>query len=181
LRPHWPIGRTILQKIAFVATEQGLPTGLDFERKSFGPFASDGKAMESRLANNGLLREEAVGQMQRVTIGPTFGAARKAYGDDIASWERLIERTVDLFLRLDSLGAEIVASALFAARELAAEGTRPTERMVFDRVMDWKKRRKPPLDEGTVATTIRTLADRGWLETLPSVDLPLPEAELLYA
>jgi hypothetical protein len=53
--------------------------------------------------------------------------------------------------------------------------------MVFDEVMKWKQRRKPALDEGTVATTIRTLAARDWLAVQPSDDLPLPSLERLYA
>ncbi len=34
-----PVGHTIFQKIAYLATEEGLPTGLDFGKGSFGPFA----------------------------------------------------------------------------------------------------------------------------------------------
>lgn len=178
---HRPIGRMIFQKIAYVATEQGLPTGMTFKRGSYGPFAPTIKSMHVRLVNNGLIQEESLGKMQRVTIGPTFEAARAAYRDDIAKWQPIIDRTVDLFLRLDSTSAEIVATSLFAARQLAAEGTLPTERRVFDAVMDWKKRRKPSLDEGDVAITIRALAERDWLEVQPSADLPLPEPEILYA
>lgn len=178
---HQAIGRTVFHKIAYVATEQGLPTGIDFKRASYGPFAPGLKRMESRLVNNGLIREEAVGKMQRVTIGPTFEAARTAYRDDIARWQPVIEKTVDLFLRLDTVGAEIVASSLFVARELAVDGTPPTERMVFDAVMEWKKHRKPALNEGAVATAIRTLATRDWFVVQPSADLPLPTLEQMYA
>ena len=178
---HQPIGRTIFQKIAYVATEQGLTTGLDFKRSSYGPFTQELKRLESRLVNNGLIRVATNGNMQRITIGPTFEAARKAYEQDIERWEPVIDKTVDLFLRLDSTRAEIVASSLFAAREIAEAGTKSTERMVFDAVMEWKQRRKPALDEGTVATTIRTLAARDWLAVQPSDDLPLPSLERLYA
>jgi O-acetyl-ADP-ribose deacetylase (regulator of RNase III) len=178
---HYPIGRTVFQKIAYVAAEQGLPVGLDFKRSGYGPFAPDLKGMIARLVNNGLIVEAAHGNMQRITIGPTYAAARTAYQDHIATWEPVIDKTVDLFLRLDSTGAEIVASSLFAAREMAASGVEPTERMVFDAIMAWKTRRRPALDEGTVATTIRTLADRDWLSVQPSANLPLPESDLVYA
>jgi O-acetyl-ADP-ribose deacetylase (regulator of RNase III) len=178
---HQPIGRTILQKIAYVATEQGLTVGVDFKRNSFGPFAPDLKGMITRLVNNGLIVEATNGNMQRITIGPTYAAARKAYQDDISWWEPVIDKTVDLFLRLDSTGAEIVASSLFAAREMAEAGATPTERMVFDAVMEWKKRRREPLDEGAVAMTIRTLSERDWLAVQPSADLPLPSLEQIYA
>jgi uncharacterized protein YwgA len=36
---HWPVGRTILQKIAYVATEEGLPTELHYQKGSYGPFS----------------------------------------------------------------------------------------------------------------------------------------------
>ncbi len=178
---HPPIGRTVFQKIAYVATERGLTTGIDFKRASFGPFAQNLKRLEARLVNNGLIQEEANGRMQQITVGPTFDAARAAYQDDIEWWEPVIEETVDLFLRLDLTGAEIVATTLFAARELAATEDQPTERMVFDAVMEWKKRRKPALSEAAVAMTIRALAERGWLAVQSSGDLPLPVPELMYA
>jgi O-acetyl-ADP-ribose deacetylase (regulator of RNase III) len=178
---HRPIGRTVFQKIVYVATVQGLPTGLDFKRGSYGPFAPNLKRLQSRLINNGLILEEVAGRMQRVTIGPTFEAARTAYQGDIERWEPVIERTVDLFLRLDTDGAEIVASSLFAAHDLAADGALPTEREVVDAVLQWKKRRMPPLDEGAVETTVRALAGRDWLPVQPNVDPPTPVLELMYA
>lgn len=52
---HWPIGRTMWQKIAYFATEEGLPTGLDYSRGDFGPFASGLKLATTQLVNNGLI------------------------------------------------------------------------------------------------------------------------------
>lgn len=178
---HHPIGRTTFQKIAYVSTKQGLPTGIEFSRGSFGPFASNLKAIEARLINNGLVRVSNGSKMHRFTIGSTFAAARKAYSPAIDQWEALIERTVDLFLRFDTTGAEIAASSLFVAGEFAEQGETPTERMIFDAVIEWKKRRREPLHEDMVAEMIRTLADRAWLEVQKSDDLPLPHHELLYA
>jgi O-acetyl-ADP-ribose deacetylase (regulator of RNase III) len=34
---RWPIGRTTLQKMAYFATEEGLPTQLEYRRGSYGP------------------------------------------------------------------------------------------------------------------------------------------------
>ncbi len=55
---HWPVGRTIFQKIAYVATQQGLPTGFNYRRSSYGPFSKELKLAESKLINNNLLQEE---------------------------------------------------------------------------------------------------------------------------
>jgi O-acetyl-ADP-ribose deacetylase (regulator of RNase III) len=73
---HWPIGRTLFQKIAYVATNEGLPTGLHYQRSSFGPFSGELKALEAKLVNNGLLQEERRGKMFMVLwdrTSPAFG------------------------------------------------------------------------------------------------------------
>lgn len=38
---HWPVGRTMFQKIAYFATAAGLPTGFHFKKGSYGPFATE--------------------------------------------------------------------------------------------------------------------------------------------
>ncbi|MGD1018104.1 MAG: macro domain-containing protein [Verrucomicrobiia bacterium] len=178
---HHPVGRVFFQKIANVATDQGLPTGLEYRRSSFGPFSPDLKGVTARLINNGLLVEEQQGKMFNVHVGRTFTDASKSYALDLERWEPIIERTADLFMRLDSQQAEIAATVLFAARSTAGtEHDKPTERQVFDEVMKWKQRRRPPLNEQEVASTIRNLAALGWLNVKASEDLPLPEDILAH-
>jgi uncharacterized protein YwgA/O-acetyl-ADP-ribose deacetylase (regulator of RNase III) len=179
---HWPTGRTIFQKIAYVATEEGLPTNLQYQRGSYGPFAPELKGVVTRLVNNGLIREERLGPMFAVQVGPTFADARKAYANDLAQWDSTIDKVVDLFVRMNSDQAEVAATVLFATRSLQrARPDLPTERDVLTEVMQWKQRRKPPLDEQIVAKTIRNLAALGWLKVKASHDLPLPSEEMLYA
>ena len=179
---HWPVGRTIFQKIAYVATEEGLPTGLRHEPRSFGPFARELKGITTRLVNNGLIREEQQGPMFAVKVGPTFDDARKVYAEELAEWGPIIEKVVDLFMRMNTRQAEIVATVLFTTRSLERSNSNQlTERQVLEEVMQWKQRRKPPLAESEVAWTIRNLAALGWLRVKASSDLPLPEDELLYA
>jgi O-acetyl-ADP-ribose deacetylase (regulator of RNase III)/uncharacterized protein YwgA len=173
---HPPVGRTTFQKIAYVATEEGLPTGLQHQKGSYGPYSQELKGLTARLINNGLIREEKLGRMLAVKVGPTFKDARKAYGLDLEQWEALIAKTVDLFMRLDTKQAEVVATVLFAAHALQ-QGTeaRPSEHDVLTAVMEWKQRRKPPLDEPEVALTVRNLAALKWLQVEPSLNLPLPD------
>jgi O-acetyl-ADP-ribose deacetylase (regulator of RNase III)/uncharacterized protein YwgA len=173
---HWSVGRTTFQKIAYVVTEEGLPTELKYRKSSFGPFASELKGLEARLLNNGLIRVDRYGNMFRINVGPTFLDAKKAYADDLSKWESIIDKTADLFMRINTNQAEIIATALFAARAIREAGNeRPTERDVLDYVMQWKHRRRPPLDEVDVALTIRNLAALSWLTVSASKDLPLPE------
>ncbi|MGQ3684767.1 MAG: type II toxin-antitoxin system antitoxin DNA ADP-ribosyl glycohydrolase DarG [Candidatus Loosdrechtia sp.] len=91
---HWPVGRTIFQKIAFVATEEGLPTGLHYQRGNYGTFAPELKKVTSRLVNNGLIEESKLGDMISVKVGTTFHDARKAYLKYIEQWNEIIEKVV---------------------------------------------------------------------------------------
>jgi O-acetyl-ADP-ribose deacetylase (regulator of RNase III)/uncharacterized protein YwgA len=116
---HWPVGRTTFQKIAYISTQEGLPTGLLYQKSSFGPFSPDLKSVITRLVNNGLIREEQLGRMFAVKVGPTFSDTRKAYMNELTQWEPIIEKTTDLFMRMQTRQSEVVATVLFAANTLA--------------------------------------------------------------
>jgi len=179
---HWPVGRTIFQKIAYVATNEGVPTGLQYQRGSFGPFSTGLKAVEAKLINNNLLQEERLGRMFVVKTGPNYDRVRSSYAAVISQWSDVIDKTTDLFMRVNTDQAEIIATVLFAARDLEQKHrTSPTEADVLEAVMQWKQKRRPPLDQETVASTIRNLGMLRWLNVKPSPDLPLPEEEVVSA
>jgi uncharacterized protein YwgA/O-acetyl-ADP-ribose deacetylase (regulator of RNase III) len=173
---HWPVGRTIFQKIAFFATEEGIPTGLRFTAESYGPFSSQVKSMLTKLVNNGLLVEGKLGRMFQLKPGPTLEDAAEAFRSEISSWEPLIERIADLFLRMTTEQAEIAATVLYAARHLAPRALpEVTEKDILESVKQWKRRRRPNLSDEDVAGAIRTLNFLGWLHAKPSRDLPVFE------
>jgi len=177
---HWPVGRVTFQKIAYFATESGIPTGLHYQRGSFGPYAPDLKQRVTRLVNNGLIREEQLGRMFAVRVGDTFRDARRAYQQQMEPWHSVIEKIADLFIRLNTDQAEIAATVHFASRELAQTPSHvPTETDVLRQVMTWKQKRRPPLDEKRVARTIRNLNMLSWLGVQASADLPISEEEML--
>lgn len=179
---HHPIGHTIFQKIAYIATEQGLPTGLEYGQGSYGPFSADMKKLETRLTNNGLISEKRFGRMMVVRAGRTFEDARKAYAADLQRWENIIAKVTDLFMRMDTRQAELSTTVLYSARNLVKpENGVVSEKDVLYAVFNWKKRRKPPLEFTEVAYTIRNLAALGWLQVKASDDLPLPTEEFLSA
>lgn len=179
---HHPVGHTIFQKIAYVATEEGLPTGLEYGQGSYGPFSSGMKKLETRLTNNGLITERRLGRMVVIHPGRTFEDARKVYAGDLENSSDIVERVTDLFMRMDTHQAELTATVLYSARHLVhPKNGRLSEKDVLYAVFDWKKRRRPPLDYTEVAYTIRNLAALGWLDVQASNDLPLPEEELLGA
>ncbi len=80
---HWSVGRTAFQKIAYFATECCIPTGLKYQRGSYGPYAPTLKERIPALVNNGLVREEQLGRMFAIRVGQTFLDARKSYEQQI--------------------------------------------------------------------------------------------------
>ena len=177
---HWPVGRTTFQKIAYFATETGIPTGLRYKRGSFGPYAADLKRQITALVNNGLIREERLGRMFAVRVGQTFNDARRAYADQLDQWHEAIERIVDLFMRMNTQQAEVAATVHFAAKELKHGGeAEPEESAILRTVMDWKQRRRPPLGAKEVAPTIRNLNMLSWIGARVSQDLPVTEEDVL--
>ena len=177
---HRPVGRTTFQKIAYFATESGVPTGLHYRRGSFGPYAADVKRQVTALVNNGLIREERLGRMFAVRVGRTFEDARRAYANQLDTWRDTLAKIVDLFMRMDTPHAEIAATVHFAAKELRQHGKGETDEVdILREVMQWKQRRRPPLEEKKVALTIRNLNMLSWIGAKVSDDLPVTEEEVL--
>jgi O-acetyl-ADP-ribose deacetylase (regulator of RNase III)/uncharacterized protein YwgA len=179
---HWPTGRTIFQKLAYVATRQGLPTGFVYQRGSFGPFSRELKNAESKLVNNNLLQEERYGKMFLVKSGPNFERVRKDFQVSLDKWTPIIEKTTDLFMRVNTDQAEVIATVMFAADALKTEThSAPTETGVLAAVLRWKQKRRPPLDETAVASTIRNLGMLRWLDVKADAGLCVPEEESIPA
>jgi len=178
---HWPVGRTSFQKIAYFATECRIPTGLEFQRGSYGPYAPDLKKRITALVNNGLLHEEPLGRMLTVKVGQTFDDARRAYVEKIQQWDSVIDKIADLFMRMNTRQAEVAATVHFAAREWKERNKKsPTEKEVLASVMEWKQKRRPPLEEKEVALTVRNLNMLSWIGAQASTDLPITEEEILH-
>ena len=179
-RHHWPIGRVGFQKIAYFATEVGIPTGLSYRRGSYGPYAPEVKQVISRLINNGLIVERKLGRMLATSVGPTYTDAKVSYRSFLAQWQAQIDDVADLVARMNTDDSEIAATVHFAAKTLHHMLQRqPSETEVLEYVEDWKLRRRPPLKEGDVALAIRRLNVLSWIDATPSSDLPVPEEAMI--
>jgi uncharacterized protein YwgA/O-acetyl-ADP-ribose deacetylase (regulator of RNase III) len=177
---HPPVGRTTFQKIAYVLTDLGVDTGLEYHRGSYGPYSQQLKPVIGRLMNNGLLDEQRLGRMIEMRTGPTFADAKRAYAGEMKTYEEAIRRTTDLFMRVGTNRAELVATIRFAFKELEqTKGEAVSEMDVLNRVIEWKKRRRPPISKADVASHIRNLAALDWIRVKASPELPLPEHEQL--
>ena len=165
-RYHWPVGRVTFQKLAYFATTLGIPTGLVFQKRSYGPFSKDLKLIQTRLINNGLLVEQRNGSMFELRSGPTYKDAVERNQEQLEEWRPAIERVTDLLLRSSPERLPILATAHFAADSLQSErGSIPTIREVVDEVRRWK----PTLEEREVAEAVFTLNVLGCMsEPIPS-------------
>ena len=131
------------------------------------------------MLNNGLIYEQRVGQMFRILTGRTFVDSKKEFAERLHEWEPIIDKTKDLFMRVNTHQAELLSTVLFSYKSFVRESERkPTEFDVVDYVMKWKKLRRPKLEREEVAKTVRNLAIYDWIHPTPSKDLPLPNEEL---
>ena len=169
---HWPVGRLMLQKIAYFATAGGLPTGLEFQAASYGPLAPGLKRELARLQDNGLVREERRGQMFEVTVGPTFAAARAQAQDFLIQCREVIERVSNLIARFDTRQAEVAATVHYTASALKNRLNRtPFAKEVFETVEQWTIKRKSPFRHDDINQAIVSLATQGWVEVVPDVSV----------
>lgn len=173
-----PVGRTIFQKICYILTKQGVDTGFQFERASYGPFASEVKEAINVLANNNWVTEEQLGQMTALRVGPEYRRSREKLTEELKPFRRKIDKTVDLFSRIKNTDqAEEVATVIYAVQTLKKERIPDdvSEQDLFDYILDWKKLwRKDESKQSSLAEAIRNLEMLGWVKLRFSESLPVP-------
>ena len=167
-RYHWPVGRVMLQKIVYFATAAGLPTGLEFKKSSFGPFAPDLEAAIGRMQNNGLIIERQCGQMFEVSAGRPWMTLAQTMGISLSNGATLSRALFDLAARFNNREAEIAATVHYAANDLRDRlGRTPTIVEVIEAVERWKSGRKPEVTRDDILRAIVNLGTRGWLTVEP--------------
>lgn len=160
------VGRTIFQKISYIVTEMGVPTGLSFEKGSYGPFSTDVKLVLHDFANRNWLREESLGSMIALRIAPQYQKDRSRYRATIDRYEKKIAKTADLFSRIKNTEqAEEVVTVLYASRQVKESGRSVVaEHDLCDYILEWKKAWRTDDKTQAVASAIRNLALLGWLQ-----------------
>jgi O-acetyl-ADP-ribose deacetylase (regulator of RNase III)/uncharacterized protein YwgA len=161
-----PVGRTIFQKICYVVTGMGVPTGFEFQKADYGPFCPEVKAALHTFANRNWLYEEARGRVVALLVGPEYEKDRSRFASRIQEHAKKIAKTVDLFSRIESTEqADEVVTVLFASRELKkGKRTRDvTEQQIHDFVLDWRKSWMGLEKRQSLARTIRSLVAQRWM------------------
>jgi len=161
-----PVGRTIFQKICYVVTEMGVPTGFQFKKGSYGPFANEVKVALHEFANRNWLQEQHLGKMIALSAGPQYERDRTKFREELERHERKIVKTVDLFSRIKSTEqAEEVITVLFTIRQLKEShpNEEVTEQQLLDYILEWKKSWHTEEKKRAVARAIRNLVLLGWV------------------
>lgn len=175
-----PVGRTMFQKIAYFATASGLPTGLEYRRGSYGPFASEFKKVITQLVNNGLIEECSLGRMFEVRVGAAFQDSARQFSEKLEEWQPIIYQVTDLFTRVNTQQAEIMATVHKAASDLADQLKQtPTAEEVTTEVLNWKQKRRPPFKQEEVEHAVNVLAVLGWIEVIAGKEWKITETELI--
>lgn len=162
-----PVGRTIFQKIAYVLTEMGVPTGFAFGKGSYGPFSGDMKAALHDFANRNWLQEAQLGKMIAFRVSPQYEKDRRRLASEIELHRKKIDKTVDLFSRIKSTEqAEEVATIIYACRWIRARrpGQTVTEQNILDYVLEWKPSWRSEGKREAVAGAIRNLVLLNWVK-----------------
>lgn len=162
-----PVGRTIFQKIAYILTEMGVPTGFDFGKGSYGPFSGDMKIALHDFANRNWLQEAQLGKMIAFRVSPQYEKDRRRLSSEIDIHRKKIDKTVDLFSRIKTTEqAEEVATIIYACQSIKARrpGSIVTEQSILDYVLDWKPSWKTDAKREAVAEAIRNLVMLNWVK-----------------
>jgi len=160
------VGRTIFQKICYVVTEMGVPTGFHFGKGSYGPFSDEVKHALHEFANRNWVQEEPLGRMIALRVGQQYEKDRSKFQAEIERNERRIAKTVDLFSRIKNTEqAEEVVTVLYASRELkqAKPGEEISEQQLLDHILEWKKSWANGEKREALAAAIRNLVLLGWV------------------
>ena len=155
------VGRTIFQKICYVLTRTGIPTGFHFVKGSYGPYAKEVANAITILSNANLMIEQRFGRMIETVVSPQF----QLKDDDFTSQEfDFAKETIDLFSRIKKTEqAEMIATVLFSYDELSKNENRPTERAIYNYIVDWKPHWKGESDK-EIVTAIKDLSSLGWMK-----------------
>lgn len=170
------VGRTIFQKICYVVTEMGVPTGLQFGKGDFGPYSEDVKLILHDFANRNWVQESTLGKMVALRVLPQYERERNRYAGEVEQYRKKINKAVDLFSRIKSTEqAEEVLTVLYAARQLKSErNDEISEQEISSYIVDWKKAWNTTEKHEAVTSAIRYLVVSGWMRAR----LEVPESEM---
>lgn len=169
------VGRTIFQKVCYILTRTGIPTGFNFSEGSYGPYSSEVKDAISSLSNANLMTERQFGRMLETVVSPTFELPANAFTSEELG---LADHAFDLLSRIKSTDhAEMIATVLFSYDELSSKNPNVKDIDIFNHVLTWKGRWRGS-KENEICNTISSLSSLGWMCPVQSGELSCSDEDL---
>lgn len=167
------VGRTIYQKVCYVLTKAGIPTGFHFAKGTYGPYSKEAKQSVTILSNANLMMEKQIGKMIVTIVAPDFVFPEEKF----SSVEmKKAERAIDLLCRIKSTNhAEMITSILFAYDELTNNMKQVNDLDLLSAVLEWKKKYDEEGRREEVSRMIENLSSIGWIN--PNYTGKLPNAD----
>ena len=155
------VGRVIFQKVCYVLTRFGIPTGFVFRQGSYGPFSEDVKNVITVFSNANLLKERPTGSMIETVVNQNFVLNRNMFSDEELS---RTEQALDLLSRIkDSHHAEMIATVLFSYDQLCLNNADSvSDEDILSYILNWKKRWRG-MYENEVQDMIMSLSALGYI------------------
>lgn len=152
------VGRTIFQKVCYILTRAGIPTGFNFAEGSYGPYANEVKSAILALSNANLMTERQLRRTIETVVSPAFKLPENMFTADELN---RANRAVDLLTRIKSTDhAEMVATVLFSYDELSAKSSAVKDIDILNHILSWKRRWKDN-KEFEICNTIVSLSSLG--------------------
>lgn len=169
------VGRTIFQKVCYVLTKVGIPTGFRFAQGTYGPYSAEVKGAIMALSNANLMTERQLGRMVETVVSPVFQLPGNLFTTEEIN---KANRAIDLLSRIKSTDhAEMVATVLFAYDELLERSKCIQDVDILEHVLTWKKHWKNR-KESEICSTIASLCALNWMKPMLSGQLMYVDDEL---
>lgn len=169
------VGRTIYQKICYILTRNGIPTGFHFREGTYGPYSPEVKRSIQALSNANFMSERQLGKMVETVVNPDFHLDKQMFTQDEM---KRTENTIDLLSRIKNTDqAEMISTILFAFDKLSEENDGVTERAIVDHIHQWKKWWGNTRDREMI-NTIGDLALMGYIRPERGTDKLMEEEDL---
>lgn len=163
----FPIGRLLLQKIAFFSQMAGLPIKLKFKQYELGPYDHNLKYNVDRLEglfvrdNSPVLKKSDLVMLDE----EAWAKALESIDVNIFDARERIERAVNFLSNLNLHQIELASTAFHAWGQIVAGGQTGTQKEVVDYINEWKPGK---FGQEEIISSLDSLIKNGWI----APDLP---------
>lgn len=159
---NFPVGRLLLQKIAFFSQMAGLPIKLKFKQDKLGPYDHNLKYNVDRL--EGLFFRDASPVLKKSDLvmldEEAWAQALDSIDVNIYDARERIERAVNFLSNFNLQQIELASTVLHAWGQIVAGGETGTRSEVLDYINEWKPGK---FEEEKILGALESLMQNGWI------------------